>query len=296
MPCKCRSNYVFSHHHCSQNWAASHDLNAVNANKLRSWQQHIHNFLKKQIGIAPYFETWFQSGCQWAHFLAKLHQVLPICDEYLLSQVCSKASCSSCRFLGGYCKVPLCSPKAWLDPLLHTAQKKKPIFCREKIKDQIFYTQERKKERKTDFIRQRQTWRVFAVNKCQCCCIELRRIQTKKKSHLFLLLLSTTGRTGTGGNKQESFALLCFTLWSYSVALHRWSKKSKQAVHNNSTICICIRLCCCIVKGFHWSCSFLFLFLLLVRLPLLRLVFLVMFLLLLDHIGLLLLHIKWYWI
>ncbi len=286
MPCKCRSSYIFSHHHCSQNWAASHDLNAVNANKLRSWQQHIHNFLKKQIGIAPYFETWFQSGCQWAHFLAKLHRVLPICDEHLLSQVYSKASYSSCRFLGGYCKVPLCSPKAWLDPQLHTAPKKKPHFAERRSKIRFFT---HKKERKTDFIRQRQTWRVFAVDKCQCCCIELRRMQTKKKSHLFLLL-STTGRTGTGGNKQGSFPLLCFTLWSYSVALHRWSKKSQQAVHNNSTICICI------VKGFHWSCSFLFLFLLLVRLPLLRLVFLVMFLLLLDHIGLLPLHIKWYWI
>ncbi len=135
--------------------------------------------------------------------------------------------------------------------ILH--QKKNHILQREDQRSDFLH----KKERKTDFIRQRQTWRVFAVDICQCCCIDLRRIQTKKKSHLFLLLLSTTGRTGTEGNKQGGFALLCFTLWSYSVALHRWSKKSKQAVHNNSTICICIRLCCCIAKGFHWSCSFL---------------------------------------
>ncbi len=164
-------------------------------------------FSEEQIGIAPYFETWFQSGCQWAHFLAKLHRVLPICDEHLLSQVCSKASCSSCRFLGDYCKVPLCSPKAWLDPLLHTAQKKDHILQREDQRSDFLHM--RKKERKTDFIRQRQTWRVFAVDKCQCCCIELRRIQTKKKSHLFLLL-STAGRIGTVGSKQGSFDLLCF--------------------------------------------------------------------------------------
>ncbi len=201
-------------------------------------------------------------------------------------------------FLGVIVRSHFVHPKHdWIPYCILHQKKKHHILQREDQRSDFLHTskQERKKERKTDFIRQRQTWRVFAVNKCQCCCIELRRIQTKKKSHPFLLL-STTGRTGTEGNKQGSFALLCFTLWSYSVALHRCSKKSKQAVHNNSTICICIRLCCCIVKGFHWSCSFLFLFLLLVRLPLLRLVFLVMFLLLLDHIGLLLLHIKWYWI